>query len=304
MLKVDKLIKYYGDLKALDEISFSVKKGEITGFLGPNGAGKTTSLRIITGYLTPEKGAVTYDNKSIFSRYKDISNNIGYLPENNPLYSNLRVDELLTFTANMKGSDESLESIVKECGLKDVLTKEIDTLSKGYKQRVGLAKSLIGNPKYLVLDEPTEGLDPNQKTEILKLIKNFAKDKTIIFSSHVLSEVTQIADKVIIINKGKIVAHGKSDELVKEHFKNASIIIKTDAPFQSLRKELIKLDSVSEVKLNTKGRERFKEFEITCSEAEEVSLEVFQKIVRNKWNLTELHKKSLGLEELFKELTK
>lgn len=304
MLKVDKLIKYYGDLKALDEISFSVKKGEITGFLGPNGAGKTTSLRIITGYLTPEKGAVTYDNKSIFSKHKDISNNIGYLPENNPLYSNLRVDELLTFTANMKGSDENLESIVKECGLKDVLTKEIDTLSKGYKQRVGLAKSLIGNPKYLVLDEPTEGLDPNQKTEILKLIKNFAKDKTIIFSSHVLSEVTQIADKVIIINKGKIVAHGKSDELVKEHFKNASIIIKSDAPFQSLRKELIKLDSVSEVKLNTKGRERFKEFEITCSEAEEVSLEVFQKIVRNKWNLTELHKKSLGLEELFKELTK
>jgi len=306
MLEVSNLTKIYDDLIALDKVSFKVNKGEITGFLGPNGAGKTTTMRIITGYLYPDKGKITFEKKSLNQNYKNIISKIGYLPENNPLYLNLRVDEFLSFNSKFKNTSnkKDMKDIIKKCGLSKVLTKEIDTLSRGYKQRVGLAKALIGDPDYLILDEPTEGLDPNQKEEILNLIKDVSKEKTIIFSSHVLSEVTKIADKVIIINEGKIIAEGKSADLVKEHFKNAIIEIETNAPFLKFKKVI---DDIKEIKgfgKLEKFNNKFIKVELNCTYPEKTVVKLFDKIVENKWKLRELHTKSHGLEELFKDLTK
>jgi ABC-2 type transport system ATP-binding protein len=305
MIQVTNLTKTFDNVKALDDVSFLVKKGKVTGFLGPNGAGKTTAMRIATGFLIADSGNVEFDKKSIKANLTNIIIDVGYLPENNPLYKNLRVDELLTFTAKMKSvsSKKDVKSLVKKCGLGRVLRKEIDTLSKGFKQRVGLAKALIGNPKYLILDEPTEGLDPNQKEEILKLIKSFSKDKTILFSSHVLSEVTQVADNVIIINKGKIVAEGDKDDLVKKHFKGAIISLKTNAPATQLAKVIGKIKGVNNINKLSKGKLKFNEYEISCSNPEETALETFNQVARNRWELIELHTKSQGLEELFRDLT-
>ncbi|MDD3647282.1 MAG: ATP-binding cassette domain-containing protein [Candidatus Dojkabacteria bacterium] len=306
MLKVSNLTKTYDTAKALDDVSFEIKPGDITGFLGPNGAGKTTTLRIITGYLIPDSGAVTYDNKELTANSKEILGEIGYLPEENPLYGNLRVDEFLLYTARLKNASDlsSLKEITKKCGLESVMTKNIDTLSKGFKQRVGFAKALIGKPKFLIMDEPTEGLDPNQKEEILKLIKDIAQDTTIIFSSHVLSEVRQIANNVIIINKGKIVAQGNSDKLIKKHFKNSLINIRTDAPQKKLDQELKKVKTIFDIKRKSEGRAKFSEFEVSCTNPENTALEIYKVISKNRWGLVELHSESQGLEELFKELTK
>jgi len=307
MIQVSDLSKNYGETVALDGATFSVNKGSITGFLGPNGAGKTTALRILTGFLMQDGGSVMFEKKKLDAHYEELINSIGYLPENNPLYENMRVDEFLIFFAKMKDAfnQEKLSKIAKRSGIDDVLTKPIETLSKGYRQRVGLAKALIGDPEYLLLDEPTTGLDPNQKEEILKLIKSYAKERTVLFSSHVLSEVSQIADKVIIINEGKIVAEGSSEDLVKEHFKNSIITVKTDAPLLKLRKALQKSKNIISIEKVTEGRPNYQEYEIESSESEEVSsIQVFEEVVKNKWKLTELHGKSQGLEELFKQLTK
>lgn len=303
MLKVSKITQYYNDVKALDKVSFSVKPGEITGFLGPNGAGKTTTLKVITGSLEPSEGIVMFKNKLL---NQSILKDIGYLPESNPLYKNMRVDEFLTFAARVKGikDKENIREIVAKCGLIKVLTQEIETLSKGYKQRVGLAKALIGDPHYLFLDEPTEGLDPNQKEEILKLIKDFSKDKVILFSSHVLSEVTQLADRVIIISKGKIVAEGDRDSLVKEHFKNSTIVITTDAPAQKLNTALKNIKTVYDMTTLDKSRKKMKQYEVIATEDDKTPIEIFDAIVKNKWKLSEMYVKSQGLDELFRELTK
>lgn len=306
MLKVTNLTKTYGDIKALDNVSFTVKEGEITGFLGPNGAGKTTAMRIIADYLSPDKGEVLFDNDNLKTNFKKLIAQVGYLPEDNPLYKNMRVDEYLLFTAELKSSDDKskLKDIAEKCGITEVLTKEIEKLSKGYRQRVGLTKALIGDPKFLILDEPTEGLDPNQKEEILNLIKSHAKGKTILFSSHVLSEVTKIADKVIIINQGKIVAEGSSEELAKQYLKNAMIQLKADAPTAKLAKALEKIKTILNVKKTSQGQKKFQEFEISCTDPEKTALGIFNTVVKNKWQMLELHTKSQGLEELFKELTK
>jgi len=306
MLKFDKLTKSYGNFKALDDVSFSVEKGSITGFLGPNGAGKTTTMRIATGVLESEKGKILYDKKPLKLNFKEIISDIGYLPENNPLYTNLRVDEFLIFTAQMKENFDRDEiiSIIKKCGLNEVVDKEIETLSKGFKQRVGLAKALIGSPKFLILDEPTEGLDPNQKEVILNLIKSFAKDKTIIFSSHVLSEVTKIADNIVIINKGKIIAEGDSDKLVKSHFKTALIELKTNAKYRELKSELKNIKNIIDINRIKSAKRKFNTYEINCSKPEKTAVEIFDTIVDNEWKLSKLNTKSLGLEELFKDLTK
>ena len=305
MLTIKNVSKSFGNVQALNNVSFSVDKSKVTGFLGPNGAGKTTLLRIITGYLEADKGKVTLDKKSIGNNFKSAIAEIGYLPENNPLYKSMRVDEFLTFTAKTKGNNDKgeLREISEKCGITSVLSQEIEHLSKGYKQRVGLAKALIGNPKFLILDEPTTGLDPNQKDEILKLIQSYAKDKTVFFSSHVLSEVTQIADNIIIINDGEIVAQGKREELLKQHFREAKIFLKTDASSSSIEKTFRKIKLISSFKKISKGKQRFLEYEVICSEAEKTSLEIFEVIVKNKWNLVELHTESQGLEELFKEVT-
>lgn len=306
MLRLKKISKYYSDFKALNDISFTVETGEITGFLGPNGAGKTTTMRILTGYLSADSGEIQFDRKSLDENYDKLIYKIGYLPENNPLYTNMRVDELLIFTANLKNETnlEELYDIAEKCGIETVLEKEISTLSKGYKQRVGLAKALIANPDYLILDEPTEGLDPNQKREILKLIKSFSKEKTILFSSHILSEVSQIADKIIVINEGNIVAEGDKNTLMKEHLKEAVISIRSDAPQAELRKKLNQIDTIARIKRGTKGFGKFSDNEILCTSPEDTAFLIFDTAVKNNWRLGKLEIKSQELEDLFKELTK
>lgn len=306
ILEVKNLTKYFANIAAVDSINFDVHKGEVIGFLGPNGAGKTTTIRMITGFLTPDRGDVKFKGNSIKVTAKKTLSNTGFLPENNPLYNNLRVDEYLIFSSKMKGiNDKSeLKKLSDSCGLEDVLTKRIENLSKGYRQRVGLAKSLIGNPELVIMDEPTVGLDPNQKEDILKLIKQYGKKNTILFSSHVLSEVSEITDRVIIINEGKIVAKGKTNDLIKQHFNNALITIKVNVDFKELKRSAGSIKSITDIK---KTSEKFKEFftyKINCTEETNTALEIFNISAKNRWKLVELHSESMGLEDLFKKLTK
>ena len=207
MISVSSLRKAFGEIIALDNISFKAKEGEIIGFLGPNGAGKTTTMRLILGYLKPTKGDLFINGKNPLNDRLVVLKEIGYLPENNPLYGEMKVVEYLEFIALIR-KEKHWQEIVQEVGLTDVLNKKIEELSRGYKQRVGLAAALLGNPKILILDEPTSGLDPLEQDKIKQLIKKIAKRKTIIFSTHILSEVEDVANRLIIINQGRIVYDG------------------------------------------------------------------------------------------------
>ncbi len=304
MIKVKELSKTFGNTVALDDVSFELNKGTIYGFLGPNGAGKTTTMRIMTGVLESDDGEVLYDGKSLDTSKLAIIKKTGYLPENNPLYENMRVDEFLSYIGKMKqASKDQIKVIAVECGLTQVLTKEIGELSKGYKQRVGLAKALIGDPQYLILDEPTTGLDPNQKEEILELIKNVSKEKTILFSSHVLSEVENIANELIIINKGSIVAKGSAKEISFRLSKSATIDLEINIPIAKASPILEKIKGVEKINLVATKKDFYK-YEIITKEDSRIDLEIFKTAVKNKWLLRELHKQASNLEDLFKELTK
>lgn len=303
MIKVKSVSKKYGDTIALDNVSFTLEPGVIYGFLGPNGAGKTTAMRIMTGFLLADSGKVTYEGKDLLDNKTDISSKIGYLPENNPLYDNMRVDEFLLMINNVKNSNKNdLKKLAVECGLTSVLKKEINELSKGYKQRVGLAKALIGSPEYLILDEPSTGLDPNQKSEILELIKNVGREKTILFSSHVLSEVESIADELIIINKGQIVASGKASEISKKHIKGTRIIIESDCTLKTFREKLVGNKLIMSIELTSTSK-TFNTFEVITTDPESVSLDIYKTAVRSKWLLRRLNTESNNLENLFKQLT-
>ncbi|MEK7866195.1 MAG: ATP-binding cassette domain-containing protein [Planctomycetota bacterium] len=220
MINVDHMTKRYAGVTAVKDISFSVKAGEVVGFLGPNGAGKTTTMRVLTCYFPPSEGRVSVAGYDVIRESEDVRGSIGYLPENVPLYTDMRVTEYLSFRAALKGvprgkRKERLEYVLEKCSLLDVRDRIIGQLSKGYKQRTGLADALIHNPKLLVLDEPTIGLDPNQIIQARSLIKDLGREHTVLLSSHILSEVEQICTRVIIINKGKIVAQGTKEELVR-----------------------------------------------------------------------------------------
>lgn len=303
MLNVSKISKKYGDQIALESVSFQLKTGKVYGFLGPNGAGKTTAMRIITGYITPDSGEVNYGNVSTKNNLTNILRQIGYLPENNPLYENMRVDEFLHYVNKIKQADSSkLKNITEECGLDTVLTKEINELSKGYKQRVGLAKALIADPDFLILDEPSTGLDPNQKTEILELIKNAGKQKTILFSSHILSEVEAIADELIIINKGEIVASGSAQDISRKHLKGTRVTIELDSPADTIAK-LQKLKDVDSAEAIGKAKQKYNKFEIITQNSEQACVSIYNLAMKEKWILKELHTEANNLESLFKKLT-
>lgn len=219
-IEVSGLVKYYGAQKAVDQLNFSVNKGEIVGFLGPNGAGKTTTMKMITGFLPPDKGSVQICGMNMLQYPIECKRKIGYLPEANPLYTDLYLKEYLAFVAGVHGADRgpwTVNDIIQKVGLQAEQHKKIGQLSKGYKQRVGLAAAILHNPEVLVLDEPTSGLDPNQIIEIRNLIKELGKDKTVLFSSHILQEVAAICSRVIIIHKGKIVADDGLENLISNN---------------------------------------------------------------------------------------
>jgi ABC-2 type transport system ATP-binding protein len=212
MLHVRELTKWWGDVLALDRVSFEVGKGEVVGFLGPNGAGKTTTMRILTGFIPPSGGSAEVDGHDVFLESLEVRSRIGYLPENTPIYPDMRVEEYLTFRAQLKGVSRrerraAVERVMERCMVRDVARKLVAQLSKGYRQRVGLADALVGNPPLLILDEPTAGMDPNQVRQVRKLIKDLGEEHTILLSTHILPEVEAICSRVVIIHQGRVVAN-------------------------------------------------------------------------------------------------
>ena len=298
-ISVTNLSKNYGSQKAVNDISFTIGKGEIVGFLGPNGAGKSTTMKMLTGYLNADAGNIDICNIPVLENNIDTKKKIGYLPEANPLYLDMYVREYLQFIANVhqvKNTKENIESVIKTVGLTTEAHKKIGQLSKGYKQRVGLAAALVHNPEVLILDEPTSGLDPNQIVEIRNVIKSLAKEKTILFSSHIMQEVEALCDRVIIINKGNIVA----DDLLSNLQKNNGSQQQVTVEF----KETIEQDWLKNLpgagKINNT---QHSVFNIQCADAELIKKQLLQLSLEKNLNIISLRSESQNLEGVFKSLT-
>ena len=307
MIKVTKLSKNYGSVKAVQSISFELKDGEIVGFLGANGAGKTTTLKMITGYLVPTTGSIKVNGMDIIDDIHDIQKQIGYLPELNPLYTEMRVYEYLEFLAGIrkitgKQFKEAFARVVEQCGLKGVVHKSISDCSKGYKQRIGLAAAMIHDPKILILDEPVTGLDPNQIVEIRRLIKSLGKEKLVFMSSHILQEIQATVDRIIIINKGKIVANGTSDELMGDFMGNVLLNMEVKgASAESIEHIQAKLPSVKYISLNESNGIQSVQFEY--GKDKDPREDLFKYAVKNKWSILKMNPKTTNLEDIFRDLT-
>ncbi|MFN5004099.1 MAG: ATP-binding cassette domain-containing protein [Bacteroidota bacterium] len=305
-VKIENLSKRYGPQKAVDQISFGVKTGEILGFLGPNGAGKSTTMKMITGYLGIGEGDVFIGEKSVKQSGDDIKKHIGYLPENNPLYLDMPVIDYLNFCASLQGVPNSqiaerTKKMIKVCGLNAEKHKKIGELSKGYRQRVGLAQAMIHDPEILILDEPTTGLDPNQIVEIRKLIRELGKEKTVILSTHILPEVEATCDRILIINKGKIVADGTAENLRKQATGQEIFKVRIeDGQAEEILHELRRIKTIDLVELVDKGLNRF---EVQSRTDASSKREVFHLCVQKGWVLIELVPIETRLEDVFRNLT-
>src|SRR5436190_5618975 len=298
-IEVRNLLKEYGEQKAVNNISFKVGKAEIVGFLGPNGAGKSTTMKMITGYLQPSGGDALVCDISVADHPLDVKKRIGYLPELNALYYDMFVKEYLGFLAEVHHLDnrmQRIKSVMELTGLMPEAGKKIGQLSKGYKQRVGLAAALIHDPEVLILDEPTTGLDPNQIIEIREVIKKQGKDKTVLFSSHILQEVEAICDRVIIINKGEIVADDSLSKLQSVGDKQHSVTVEFKEPVQiDWLKNLNGVNSVKNIQSSM--------FNIQCSNAESVKKQLLQLAIEKNLNIISLQSAEQSLEEIFRTLT-
>ena len=305
-VNIKNLSKIFGSQRAVDNISFKVNTGEIIGFLGPNGAGKSTTMKMITGYLNIENGNITVGGKSVKENSNEIKKNIGYLPEHNPLYTEMSVIDYLNFCASLQGMEKSIiqeriKEMIKTCGLNREKHKLIRELSKGYRQRVGIAQAMIHDPDILILDEPTTGLDPNQIIEIRKLIRDLGKEKTVILSTHILPEVEATCDRILIINKGKIVADGSADSLRKQA--KGQEIIKACIEDGEPSKILLALNELTTVlKADFSGRDKLI-YEIQSQPNQSSKREIFNLCVKNKWVLTQLTTSETKLEDIFRNLT-
>ncbi len=303
---VENLTKIYGAQRAVDNISFRVKTGEVLGFLGPNGAGKTTTMKAITSFLVPNSGNIRVGTFSVEEDPEEVKRHIGYLPESNPLYQEMPVIDYLKFVAELQGIPSEkirprILEMVRLCGLEGEKHKDIQELSKGYKQRVGLAQALIHDPDVLILDEPTSGLDPNQIVEIRELIKKIGKEKTVILSSHILAEVEATCDRILIISKGKIVADGTSEELRKRARGKEILRVKIeDGESNDIFQSLQKLPVIEVVDF-LKKEEGY--FELQARGEQSMRKPVFQLCVSKGWALTEMTPIETKLEDVFRELT-
>ncbi|GEL10911.1 protein involved in gliding motility GldA [Flavobacterium glycines] len=296
-IEVKNISKSYGAQKALDNISFSIKKGEIVGFLGPNGAGKSTLMKILTTYLSTDEGTALVNEQDVNSNPKAVQLSIGYLPEHNPLYLDLYVREYLGFNADVyKVAKSRIEEVIQLTGLSAESHKKIGELSKGYRQRVGLANALLHNPDVLILDEPTTGLDPNQLLEIRNLIKNAGKDKTVFLSTHIMQEVEAICDRVIIINNGKIVADKKLDHLISEEKEQ---IIEVEFDYKIEEQAIAKIENLISYK-NTHDMT----WELVFKTDKDMRSVVFDFATANGLKTLQLNQKNKNLEAIFREITK
>ena len=296
-IAIQNISKSYGTQKALDAISFSINKGEIVGFLGPNGAGKSTLMKILTTYLTADEGSAKVNGFDVSSQPKDVQLSIGYLPEHNPLYLDLYVREYLAFNADVyKVATSRIEEVIQLTGLSTESHKKIGQLSKGYRQRVGLANALLHNPDVLILDEPTTGLDPNQLVEIRNVIKNAGKDKTVFLSTHIMQEVEAICDRVIIIDKGKIVADKKLEKLISE---STTQIIEVEFDQKVSETQIATIDTIRSY-TNTNGII----CELTFATDKDMRPVVFDFATANGLKTLQLNQKNKNLETVFREVTK
>lgn len=309
MISVKHLTKYYGDHLAVDDISIEIAEGHVYGFLGPNGAGKSTTMNIMTGCLSATAGTVLIDGHDIFEEPNAAKRCIGYLPEHPPLYMNESPLEYLKFVGEAKGLlgeqlNTQIAQVIEKTGIGDVKHRRIATLSKGYKQRVGIAQALLGNPKVIILDEPTVGLDPIQIIEIRDLIKNLGKTHTVIFSSHILSEVQAICDRIVMIAKGKLVAFGEPEELQRQLFTSGEICITTDAPIPEVKQALSQLDHVTGVEfVQQEAGFHVVHIQTDHKNIYGLSRSVSQLFFQNDFAVYELSLKKGSLEDIFLELS-
>ncbi len=305
MIELKNVTKKYGDFKALDDVNFKIEKGEIVGFLGQNGAGKTTTMKLITGLLEPTEGQILIDGKKSTDK---LGVKIGYMPENTPLYDSLTVREFIDFMAELKGikkgrRKELVKKLLIDLSLLDVEKKLIKNISRGYKQRVSLAGALVGDPEILILDEPTVGLDPKQIIEIRNLIKSLKKNHTILLSSHILSEVNQICEKVIIINKGKIIAIDSPSNLENKISKNIINIIVED-PNNKMKEICNKIPEVINTRLLKSENKNEKEFELYVKKNADIRKKIMDILPKENITIIELKKSESTLEEVFMNLIK
>ena len=305
MINVQNLVKHYGEVKAVDGISFTIRKGEVTGLLGPNGAGKTTTLRILTCYLQPTSGMVSIDDYLVDENPIDIKKRIGYLPESAPLYPDMMVYDFLQFIADIReiNDAERITDVAIQCGITEVMHKNINELSKGYKQRVGLAQAILHDPEILILDEPTNGLDPNQIIEIRDLIKELGREKTVILSTHILQEVEATCNRVIIIDNGAIVADDLTSELKSAKGKDIRInILAGGASFDQLQAALRTIPGINNVNhIHDEGN--LCHIQVITGSNIDARPAIFNCIKDNGWVLYEMNREYRSLEHVFRELT-
>ena len=307
MIEVKNVTKKYGNFVAIDNISFNIKEGEIIGLLGPNGAGKSTTMNMITGFIEQTEGEIIIDGYDMLKKPKKAKKEIGYMPEGVPLYTDLTVKEFVSYMAQIKKVDrkirkEQIEKTIEETGLKDVEKKLIKNLSRGYKQRVSMAGALVGKPKILILDEPTVGLDPKQITEIRELIKKLGKTHTVILSSHILSEVSQICNKVIIINKGKIVAIDTPQNLENAVSKNNNIYVTIEDPENKIETVKDKIEGIKDIKLVATNDDGTKHYCIESEGEKDLRKTIFAEFAKENITIYEMKKQDVTLEDAFIEL--
>src|SRR3989339_2175619 len=307
MIEVENLTKYYGNYYALKGVTFSVAKGEILGFLGPNGAGKTTTMRILTCFFPATSGKARIAGYDVFEEPHEVKKRIGYLPENVPLYRDMKVVDYLSFVAGIKGVRRQdlkmrVGNVLNECGLSDMSHKMINELSKGYRQRVGLAQALVNEPEVLILDEPTVGLDPKQIIDIRKLIKGLAGKRTIILSTHILPEVSMTCQRVIIINEGRLVAVDTPQNLTAQLQKSQQFIVRIDGPEKEVLSEVGKINTVSRVAVKESGADGINSYLVEFKKDSDGGKDIAPVIVRKNWALYEMRPIGMSLEDIFIKL--
>lgn len=317
MIQASGLTKRFGPVRALDKVSFEVKRGEVVGFLGPNGAGKSTTMRILTCFISPSSGSAKVHGHDVFDKPLEVRKSLGYLPQRAPLYTDMSVYEYLQFAAEIRGLDEStfksrLKKVIEVCGLAQSLGKQIGTLSHGYRQRVGLGQALIHDPPILVLDEPTADLDPNEKAEVLKYIKEIGKDRTILLSTHNLAEVEEACARAIIVSKGRVVADGPLDDIrsktgrvryvvtIDEQHAEAGNKPPTSAEAVEALGKIVGATAVRELPTDESAHK----FELSGPQDSDLRAEIFRLIVAKNWTLLELRRDAQSLDAVFRDLTR
>jgi ABC-2 type transport system ATP-binding protein len=308
VISVRELSKTYGTVQAVDRVSFEVSKGQIVGFLGPNGAGKSTTLRMLTCYLAPTSGTATINGFNIFHQSEQVRANLGYLPESVPLYLEMRVEEYLNFRGHLRKMERSvlnkrLDYVIERCWLKNVRRRPIGHLSKGYRQRVGLADSLLHNPAVLILDEPTVGLDPTQIRETRKLVKELGGDHTLLLSTHILPEVEAVCDRAIIIAGGRIVAQGTPDELRASRRLTSRVLIECRGPAKEVEMALARVSGVSRVEMLDSNGDSTCVAALRAKEGCDVREEAARTVIQKGWPLREVRLEHATLEEFFVQVT-